>query len=392
MKQELYPSVSIDALTTQGGFTATDLMVSNQLCHIAAHPDVYGTPKLNYKLPKFGLQFKDRIILDLDKIIMDDTGFGQKFRSAANAEYENISRSIRDRGFQLSAIPMSVLWDEFNNTYHILEGRTRIAILVMLADVKRVMVDVYQQYDSSKSSDLFSMYMNRDPLPKGVTTEEDIIKQLTENFHYDASLEDAAARRKLYDDIDTYLETIGYTKLSNKKITEIIKNKVAGCGGSGGVKYFYEGAKGVKQYCEQNLGIKDDENYKYVYATTDEWNSPLRAIAKARTEMTSDAAKLGKVDHRTIRLITFTENLASGRGVIENFYLKNIRVGKKMEKRIKEVFAAYYPGKKFPKRSVEIYGTIPQCQALNAKYPVNKVILYSEIEDSEYNLFGEKSR
>jgi hypothetical protein len=73
---------------------------------------------------------------------------------------------------------------------------------------------------------------------------------------------------------------------------------------------------------------------------------------------------------------------------VSDWYLANIRVGRKMESHINESLICWGNGVHSKNPGIEIYGTIPQCLSEAHKYPMNKIIEYKNINDFEYNLHG----
>jgi hypothetical protein len=120
----------------------------------------------------------------------------------------------------------------------------------------------------------------------------------------------------------------------------------------------------------------------YLFVSTDEWGAPLKEAVKLRTEMKA------KKDNRKIRIVTFKAQL-DPKNPVTDWYLANLRVGRKMELRAQQALDAYCPGITLADSTIEFYGTIPQCTALENSYPMNKVVQYKKVTDKEYNLYGD---
>ncbi len=374
--------IAVDRLKKQNGFTETDLVISKELCRFDGYGMLYGDE--NGNLPEYGLKFIDRNLVPLNEIIMDDIK-GQTFRSSGNESAEAIVRSISNFGWKLNELPISVLYNETTKEYRILEGRTRLNLFQYKFVVTgNLIVDVYIQTDFTKNPGDFSFFSNTIQSPKGVATKYDAKAYLKSQVElgvikYNTSIDEVSARSRLYDDIKNMLTRIGMTMTPSdvgKFITEVIDE----CGHGGTVKSF-NARKEVQDYTVAHLSLKDTESYKYLLVSTDEWAAPLKEAIKCRNKMDS------KGDNRTLRLVVYKAQLDS-KNPVKDWYLANLRVGRKMENRVREALAAYAPDADLDSSRVEIYGTLPQCTALENKYPMNKIVQYKKVTDKEYNLHG----
>jgi hypothetical protein len=376
--------VAVGRIKKQNGFTASDLVISKELCRTDGYGMVYGDEEGN--LPEYGLKFIDRKLLSMKKIIMDDVK-GQTFRSSGNEEADSIVRSVNNFGWKLNELPISVTYDEKTKEYRILEGRTRLSLFQYQFHVNgNMIVDVYVQTDPTKNPGDFSFFLNTIQSPKGVATKYDAKAYLksqiqTGTLVYNTNIDEVSARKKLYDDVNEMLVRIGMTMTAGDKgkfITEVLQD--SGLGGT--VKSFNGGRSEVKQYAESQLGLKDTKSHVYLFVSTDEWGAPLKEAVKLRTEMKA------KNDNRKIRIVTFKAQL-DPKNPVTDWYLANLRVGRKMELRAQQALDAYCPGITLTDSTIEFYGTIPQCTALENSYPMKKVVQYKKVTDKEYNLYGD---
>lgn len=376
--------VSTARIKKQNGFTKEDLNISKELCRFEGYGMVYGDEEGN--LPEYGLKFVDRKLVSMKKIVMDDIN-GQTFRSSGNEAAESIVHSVNHFGWKLNELPISVIYDEATKEYRILEGRTRLSLFQYSFHVTgNAIVDVYVQTDKTKNPGDFSFFLNTIQSPKGVATKHDAKAYLKSqidigNLSFNTNIDDVSARKKLYDDINEMLARIGMSMTAGDKakfITEILQD--AGHGGT--VKSFNGGRSEVKQYCEDQMKLKDTKSHVYLFVSTDEWGAPLKEAVKLRSAMNE------KNDNRKIRIVTFKAQL-DPKNPVTDWYLANLRVGRKMELRVKQAIDTYAPGSDTSSSTIEFYGTVPQCTALENKYPMNKIVQYSKVTDKEYNLYGD---
>lgn len=377
--------VSVTRLKNQNGFKDTDLKVSLELCRQDGYGQVYGDDAGN--LPEYGLRYEDRKLVPITKIVMDDLR-GQRFRASGNSAVEDIASSIKHDGWKLNELPPSVLYDRDTKEYRILEGRTRLGLFDKEFSISgNLIVDVYSHVDKTKNPGDFSFFLNTIQSPKGTATKFDAMTFLKSQVDggilvFDTTIDRNQARVNFYKDLENMLGRIGVTMTEGDKrkfMNDVVDSKFK----SGTVKYFNGGRSEVEEYAQKVLGLKDDKRYTYLYVSTDEWGSPLKEAVKLRTEM------LEAGDNRKIRIVTFKAQL-DPRGPVKDWYLANIRVGRKMEKRIVQAMQTYCPGATLENSTVEVYGTIPQCTELELKYPMDKLVKYKSITDKEYNLYGEK--
>ena len=125
------------------------------------------------------------------------------------------------------------------------------------------------------------------------------------------------------------------------------------------------------------LGLYDDAKYTYVIlAGTDEWDIFKTVIPK----LLENANK-----NKILRIIPCQLSMPDE----EEWFLTNIRVGMKMARHLKKAGELF--GTKYKKnKRVEIYGTVPRCHSLSKKYPLDKIIKYSDITLAEYNKHGDE--
>jgi hypothetical protein len=263
-----------------------------------------------------------------------------------------------------------------------MEGRTRIDYFLEHKISGDLIADVYELVDPTKNYREFNYFLNTVGSPKGFAKTEDaltFLESAVENGHlvFNKRLQDADARTKFDQDAKAILARINAT-IPDGKFNKFINAIANGASKRGTVVGFNRGHSEAKELIEK-WGYVDDDNVEYVVVSTDEWTAPLKTAVR----------KYAASKAKKIRVVTFTQHL-DGKDPVANWYLGNLRVGRKMEQRIKDVGEVYYPGCTPTSSNVEIYGTIPQCNALRSIYPMNKIVLYKNVTDKEYNTYGDK--
>lgn len=369
--------VSIDRLKLQNGFTKQDQVIHDKLCDPATEPRMFD----NVTLEKvYGLTFKGRRLISFKEMDTNDT-FGDSVRDGLNPEYDNINDSIQSEGFKLKQIAPCAYYK--NNKWVILEGRTRISILKSLGVTGDLLINEYEKVDDSIPDAAFALHSNTVNDPKGVATQADMIRHLQNritagDFEFDETANQDDAKREFKKQIKDYVkEKFPKLRLSGPNLDSLLKNAMANKSVKHNIKSFSSLGHAMS-HLNTVLGVIDTKKYKYVMAATDEWGIFKRIVPVWENMKAMN-------DKRIIRVVTCNLTLKS----TTDWYLANVRVGKKMKSHIDstvEIFGSATGNAP----QVEIYGTIPQCESLEKKYPMNKVVVYDKVSNAEYNLYGEK--
>jgi hypothetical protein len=304
-------------------------------------------------------------------------------RDGLNPEYDNINESIQTEGFKLNQLMPCAYQDKKSKKWIILEGRTRISILKAIDITGKLLINEYEKVNDGISDKTFALHSNTVYDAKGAATQSDLIRHLQNeisvgNFEFDATINQDTAKKEFKKQVKTYVkEKFPKLRLPGPSLDSLLTDAMT----SQNVKHNIKAFSSLDQatvHLNTVLGICDDKKYIYVLTTTDEWGIFKRVIPIMRKMRDNN-------DKRKIRIVTC--QLAPKD--MTDWYLANLRVGMKMGKNAQSIVECF-GGTVTGAPDIEIYGTLPQCEALAHKYPMDKLVIYSKVTKAEYNLYGEK--
>ncbi len=394
MKKKIHfhkSNIDVTTLNKTNGFSVSHLKTSEAVCIQEAHAEVYD----DTKIAVWGMSYIERRLIKISDISLESNWGSQKVRANVNPLKHEILESIKTQGWKLSDLPISVYVEKSDSSeYQILEGRTRLGILSKNFGIEgNVVVDVYHHFDASVNPQDFAQYLNSPGVtsPKANTTEVDadvIIKEKLDTGEISADHLSTYQEKHIYlKDKITEIVKLGVMPLKTERIKEIVTwwldRKIAETGLEYGAISF-DGID-VKKYAEEVLGIKDDSKIRYLFVTADE-HIMTKQVLKKFVEMRLSG------DNRHIRVITFTEVLDPQKGFANHWGLNNVRVGRKIERHLKN-YSEMLGMKLNPKTmNVSVYGTIPQAKELANQFPMDKLVLYKDITDEIYTSWGDDAR
>jgi hypothetical protein len=245
------------------------------------------------------------------------------------------------------------------------------------------LINEYQKVDESIDDAVFGLHCNGDiGSPKGEASQNDLIRffqNLVANgdIEFDNTINQDKARLNFKKEVKKFAkEKFTKLKISGPSVDSILDYAMKNKGTKPNIRPFNSREEAMR-HCNAVLGIRDDDKFVYVVTTTDEWGF-FKDVLPVWRNMQSMS------DFRTIRVIV-TKMAPSS---VADWYLANIRVGRKMESHINEALLCWGGGTKANNPGIEIYGTIPQCVSESGKYPMDKLILYKDIDNTTYDLYG----
>lgn len=369
--------IPLARLQKQKGFTQADLEIHNEICNPATEPLMFDNSIIKQT---YGLEFKGRRLVSMSELDTNDI-YGDSVRASINSEYDNINDSIQNEGFKLNQL-MPCAYRK-NKKWIILEGRTRISILKAIGVSDKLLINEYEKVNDKIPDSAFGLHSNTVYAPKGVASQADMVRTL-ENllsngyFEFDASINQDEAKRDFKKEVKAYVkDKFPKMKLSGPNLEALMNTAMASKSLKHNIKAF-SSLEHAMSHLNNVLGVCDTKKYKYIMATTDEWGIFKRIIPAWQ-----NLRAMG--DNRIIRVVTC--KLAPESAI--DWHLANLRVGRKMQAHINSLMEIHNTSSNGVPQ-IEIYGTIPQCESLSTKYPMDKIVQYSRVTDAEYNLHGEK--
>lgn len=372
-------TIPFSRLVDQKGFTDSDLAVHEQLFVKATRPKFFDNVFLN---DTFGLKYIDTRLINFDDVDTNDK-HGQGVRSEVNRGLDGLTKSINEVGFKLDGLLPCAY--KLNDKWVILDGRTRISIMRDALKGGKLLINLYEKIDTTKSDDSFAIYCNTEHSYAGHATDKDMygyVERLIINgyFKFDTSLPQEIAGSDFKEAIDLYLKNThgGSIKLSSPQKQKLLHKAMSQA------KVISQiipigSTKELTDRVTNVLGLYDSPKYKYVIIGSDEWDIFKIAIPKLLEIMADSNNK------QIIRLVVCKQKPTS----VSDWYLANIRVGLKMAKHLKDA-AELFGGGFTKNKRLEIYGTVPLCHTEIGRFPLDKVIKYSSITLADYNKFGDK--
>ncbi len=369
--------ISFDRLQKQNGFLKKDLLVHETVCSDKTEPGLFDDTTLS----KYGLKYLGRTLIPIKEVDTNDL-YGQSVRDGVNPVRDAIEESIKNDGFKLQEYAPCAYKDADGN-WTILEGRTRISILRSLGVSGKLLVNEYEKINPLIPDSKFGLHCNGDiGSPKGVASQEDLIRMFQNliadgYLEFDETINQDKAKANFKKEVRNIMKVdFSRMKITGPALDKVLDYAMNNKGAKPNILPF-NSREHALSHCRSHLGIRDDDKFVYVITTTDEWGF-FKDVLPVWTEMRSLS------DFRTIRVIV-TKMAPSS---VADWYLANIRVGRKMESHISEALQCWGNSIRSQNPGIEIYGTIPQCLSEAHKYPMDKLIKYADIDDFEYNLHG----
>jgi hypothetical protein len=367
-----------NVLVKQGGMAEQNLNDHIALTPIDGFRTIYGNE--DGMLPAFGLQYKGKLLIRVSDIVGDSKYNAQIYRSGGNGQSENIQTSIRDEGWCLKELPLMVQYDPETEKFLMLDGRTRVSALEGLGVHPDffVIVDVYVVIDDTKDVRGFPMFVNTIGHNKGKPAEADVVAYLSSRLKdgfiaIDSTLPDLRLRRDLKSKLQTEAERVGCgAVLSKVKLNRILDEALTGKFSFLPTRKFKD-ATDAEMCCQDDLGlVMETEDAIRVCVHSDQ-----AALLKTLV------SRIPTTDTRKIEVIVFVKELLF-EDPVKHFKMANLQICKKMEEVITEAEQLLFPGIETVNR-VKILGTIPQCYALEDKFPMDQLIRYDDLTATELN-------
>lgn len=365
-------------LVDQGGLIEQNLFDHIVLTPIDGFRTIYGDE--NRMLPAFGLEYRGKMVITLGDIVGDSKYNAQIYRSSGNEQSANIQTSIRDDGWCLKELPIMVQYDPETNQFLMLDGRTRVSALEGLGVGQnfRVIVDVYVVVDDTKDVRGFPMFVNTIGHSKGKPSESNVVAYLSSRLKEgfispDITLTELRMRRDLMYKLTIEAERVGCGAiLSNVKMNRILDEALVGKFSLLPTRKFKDHEE-AEQFCVDELGMtmETDEVIRLCV------HSDQAALIK------SLVSRIPTTDKRKIEVIVFAKELKF-EDPVSHFKLANLKIYDKMNQVIRETKQLVAPNTEVKDR-IKIIGTLPQCYAMEEKFPMNKLIRYENLTQEELN-------
>jgi len=337
--------LSVDVINVKH-FTPNNLETLDNLRIRAAHPRIYGS-----KTPK-GIKYISTRVIAVENIDSDNVSFNQGARVTANEALDSIRGDITSNGYSLTELPICVMMLG-NDKYTILEGRTRFYILRALG-VQNIIADVFEQTTTANAL-RFAVAQNSQKKPHGPASFPDVNKAILELI----KMGEIDAQATNFVDLVSE-EIIRITnKLEPQEINRIIHNANDVVQGERTV-FSYPKGEGAKEWLE-NHGYTDNRETMYHPASTYCEKTMMAGIRQALL-----------FPGREIR-ITVHGSVLNPKDPAGD-WIKNCKGFKlSFNSMMKNISKEFFNGAPLRMNQVRIYGAIPQVQALEDKYPMDRL-------------------
>jgi hypothetical protein len=338
---------------------------------------IYGKDK-GGMLPNFGIKYLGRRLLELGAIIIDGKYGSQIYRSGPNPDGEAITNSIRNKGYDIRELPIFVLYNPKTKTFQIFDGRTRLVAFETLHIPKncKVIVDAYEIVDETKDVKGFPMFANTIGYMKGQPSEECVCTYLSSRIMdgfitFDKTLPEPVARMQLMTNLKTECDRIE-VKLPQKRLEQLLRE--AAKGEFSFLKTFsFKNAGEAEKYCVDELGMEmSDKDTIRVCVHSDQHNLLKNMMSR-----------IPETDKRNIEVIVYATELNFS-DPVKQWNTAALKIYRKMQETVRDAEALLVPNKTGESR-IKILGSIPQCEALEAKFPLNKLVKFDELTEDQLN-------
>jgi hypothetical protein len=317
-----------------------------------------------------GLKFLGKQIIKRE-IIDSDYDYGvQTVRATQNERVEEIIADIIKNGYSLLEIPPAVLKLKTKDgiyEYRLLEGRTRDKFFAGQG-IEYIIVDVYEHVDTSQNVNDFAFFMNTFGKPKGYAKPEDLVVYLTSEIQGDSNPCEGMTGPEVFVWITKREKDLSMTLTESQK-NLLVNDTIGHLTGAKPVMTFTD-KDDVKKWLN-DIGCKDTKKVRYYPITSDAWNG-----TKALERIIKQIKKDNNGFTGEIRGIVWSGTL-NGKNPVNDWKTRNIKVFKKHVDAVNFVIKYFYDENASAKRGkISFYGTVPQCLALEDKYPLDKIVKY----------------
>ena len=354
-------------------FTQSDLDLSEKYINPDVYPGLYNKDDIPPGLKYIGRQLIsiksfeyddedsiDKSVSSKSRHLSPDEAATQSARAyGRGAEAEKVFASVRNYGYKLNSIPMSVAIFPDGSKY-LINGRTRLQELTANG-FENIIADVYSCATREAYHDAKQLLNVRED-PYSPHTMEDII--LTARY---------AIRRgwikNTYDDIKKKVERVAPGCFSYKEVNKIILRAMEDDSLSSSISWTSKSA--LKEIRKQ--GFLDNENNNGIYYFVYSSEAPVKAIPAAAKYLTQELQ--GK-KVKELRVIIHTSTLqgadpeASWKGKTDNFRT----AWKDYSQYIKDAF--FGVNSDFSHK-IKLFGVLPAVSGLKERYPMDKVVIFS---------------
>jgi|TARA_B110000211_G_C14006719_1_gene521179 hypothetical protein len=344
------------------------------------NPDTYPT----YQNIQQGLLFIERKLVDIDQIVSDDEllgtqGFYTQLARTTVADKKQLTRhSIIENGLMLSRLPISIVQLP-NGKFASLDGRTRLDIFEVDCKLKNVIADVYE-YDTNYShikqqlaGQRFAMIANCDEAPSSPFTMDDIVR------HTVNAVQTNGISRE---DIKNEVELVNKNQFSQLKINKMvlrIKNILEESKEGVPLVNTYD-EKSAPQWLKNIAKIQSNQNNNGIYYLTVSSTFHTKFIpwaAKKYQELLLDIALNNKTKCKQLRIVVYVSDLSSSD--LELSWKTGIdKFRNQVEKLMNLVCKTWFTNIPEITNKVVMYGAIPSVYSLEQKYPMNKIVRFTQ--------------
>jgi hypothetical protein len=329
-------------------------------------------------LPEFGIRYLGKKLIVMGDIIIDGKYQSQIYRSGPNPNGEAITNSIRENGYSIRELPIFVLYDPKTKTYQIFDGRTRLVAFEVLNIPKncKIVVDAYEIVDETKDVKGFPMFANTIGYMKGKPSEECVCTYLSSRIvdgfiTFDKTLPEPVARMQLMNNLKEECLRVKI-QLPQKRLEQLLRE--AAKGEFSFLKTFsFKNAREAEQYCENELGMEMSDKDTIRVCVHSDQNNLLKNMM----------SRIPETDKRNIEVIVYATELNFS-DPVKQWNTAALKIYRKMQNAVRDAETLLVPNKTGESR-IKILGSIPQCEALEAKFPLNKLVKFDELTEDQLN-------
>lgn len=315
-----------------------------------------------------GLKYLGKQIVKRERIDTDYEFGIQIVRATRNELAEIIRMDIIKNGYSLLEVPPAVLKvNDGTYDFRMLEGRTRNSFFGS-QDIEYIIVDIYEHVDETQNPGDFAFYMNTFGKPKGYAKPEDLVVYLTSEIQGDSNPCEGMTGPEVFVWITKREKDLSMTLTESQK-NLLVNNTIGHLTGAKPVMTFTD-KHDVKKWLN-DMGYKDTEKVRY-YPITSDYSNGTKALDRIMEKIKEDN------DGFTgeIRGIVWSGTL-NGKNPVNDWKRRNIKVFKRHVDYVNFVIKYFYDENASARRGkISFYGTVPQCLALEDKYPLDKIVKY----------------
>jgi hypothetical protein len=373
--------------TTKKIFTEDNIKVTKKYINPDVWPEYFDNTTLKIKFE--GLKYIKRTLIDIDSIIfdppedmMDQFSVAmrefilkknnklniQKSRANGRGEFhEQTWRSIRNKGYELCHMPMSVCKLPDKRIW-LINGRTRIEELIRLG-FKNIIADYYECSNYS-SFEKFSLFSNPPGNARSPQTKEDVVQVGIAQIK-----KGSLQHNNIYDFVQDVSGSVYDTSTIGKIVKCIIEGKE-----STSMSYSDEGAR---EWLNSH-GYHDNVNNNgifYFVSSKESSGSAVLAAAKHYRMILQQGQKV-----KEIRIIINPGTL-TGASAEDSWKKKVDKYREDFNSNFEIIKSAYFVDPQLSK-IIKLYGVIPSVVSMAEDYPLEKLVLF-HIGKLKYSSFRE---